>query len=248
MNRLVFRSRSPFGHRPPAGATPDGSVGHEVGVVCIVGGTPVIARGRVVGADGAVLHLALAGERCLPVRARAILEHPGRDGATARDIVTIVASSPAALSVRRVDARPPDRREYPRLRGTVLLRYRTCDVDERDGWLRGDAGGGVFRTPCPSMDFSATGLAFEDAPVARPGDQVLMELALPDEARAWRCAGTVVRVAPTGSPTRAGDEATHEIAVRIDAIPREATMALTRYTLRVQEASIDALFAGYDAH
>lgn len=220
---------------PPAPPPPDAPlVGRDVGVVH-VGRAPVLARGRVLGQDGDVLRVGLTDEAPFPEGGRAVLEIADADGGTTRHLGTILECDGRALTVRLTDARPPDRREYPRLRGEVHLRWRPCGAAaERAAWLRGDDVPGPVHTPRPFMEFSATGLAFEEtAPVDRD-DLLLLELALPGEPRAWRCLGTVIRV---GAPAGAG----REVAVRLDAVPAAATMALARYTLAAQEASLASL-------
>ncbi|MFN7146012.1 MAG: hypothetical protein ACK4YP_19705 [Myxococcota bacterium] len=222
----------------PAAPTPSGAggplVGREVGVVH-AGRAPVLALGRVASADGDLLHVTLDEAAPFPEGGRAVLEMSDGTGAPARHLATIVGCDGRALSVRLTDARPPDRREYPRLRGEVHLRWRVgTDAADRAAWLRGDDVPGPFHAPRPFMEFSATGLAFEDAAPVERGDLLLLEVALPVADRAWRCLGTVIRVGASG-------EAAREVAVRLDHVPRAATVALARYTLEVQEAALAAL-------
>ncbi len=138
-------------------------------------------------------------------------------------------------SVRR------DLREYPRTYGGIQLRYHVVQGDERaaearewidgvardvDGWLR----------PDPYMNFSATGLRFEEGEATcASGDLVLLHMGVPTSSTPWRATAEVVRCELLPEDERT-EEATHFVALQFLQIPPEASQALARFTLRVLSA------------
>jgi hypothetical protein len=148
---------------------------------------------------------------------------------------------------------PPDKRSFPRMYGGIHLRYRVLapGETERDcgAWLAGaelPAWEGEWREPDPFMDFSGTGLRFEDELHCGRDDRMLIELKLPDSEHAWRTAARVVRVDPIRPDEwKQGEEAgqeparTHQIAVEFIELPSDATEALTAFAMRIQEALLN---------
>jgi hypothetical protein len=145
---------------------------------------------------------------------------------------------------------PPDKRSFPRMYGGIRVRYRVLAEGESDevgsAWISGEEAPkreGAWREPDPFMDFSGTGLRFEDQLHCRTKDLLLIELALPSSEDRWHATARVVRVDPIGPEDLAGrDEEegkrapTHQIAVQFVDLPTEATEALTTFAMSIQDA------------
>ncbi len=166
--------------------------------------------------------------------------------ANPRRVIAIVQHRDARrLLVLERRAQAPDQRNYPRLAGGIPLRYRVLAEDELGGpahaWLVGaddPAPPDAWRAPDPFMNFSVTGLRFDDEPVCEAGDRLLCELGVPSDTRRWRALAHVVRLDPILQNEPAEGSATHHIAVAFDDLPDDAAEALTRYTLRLQRAHL----------
>ncbi|MBU0553782.1 hypothetical protein KJ940_20085 [Myxococcota bacterium] len=133
---------------------------------------------------------------------------------------------------------PPEQRIWPRLTGGIPLRFRPLKVDEDpEAWLQGaedDAPLDAWSVPDPLMNFSLSGLRFEDdQPHLQDEDLLLCELGVAARPERWRALLRVVRVVEIPEEIR-DCEATHEIAVQFERLPLEAADALTEYTLRLQ--------------
>ncbi len=156
-------------------------------------------------------------------------------------VVEGVQSSRVSIAVEKSVRR--DLREYPRTYGGIHLRYRVLDskdaADAVISWMGGeDAEGelGLWRRPDPYMNFSATGLRFEEPQATcTGGDLVLLEMDVPTSPVPWRAVAEVVRCAPLPEEEQTED-ATHFIALSFTDIPSEASQALARFTLRVLSA------------
>jgi len=209
--------------------------GATVRLVHTSGGVPVLTHAQVLRAERGNVYLTLSSRSSLDAGARVILEPT--DGDAARHIVAIIAASERNLTARIISASNRDRREYPRLSGRVDVRYGACaNGAAAASWMRGDDLPGIDRAPSPWMEFSATGLAFEDSPQVREGEDLLMDLRLPGQRTRWRCVARVIRLLPIPD---ADGPATHRVCVNFEQIPPEATVALAHYTLRVQEALME---------
>jgi len=134
--------------------------------------------------------------------------------------------------------------------GGIHVRYRVLAAGEGEeaasAWAAGgDAPGegGAWREPDPFMDFSGTGLRFEDQLHCKREDRMIIELRLPSSEDLWRATARVVRVdtlrtedfeargeqKPVSAPT-------HQIAVQFVDLPADATEALTAFGMRIQDA------------
>ncbi|MDP2316639.1 MAG: PilZ domain-containing protein [Pseudomonadota bacterium] len=225
---------SPTGSSEPA----DPSLGDELPVgmgvrlIYVGAGPPAFVPASVAAASGTAITLNVAAPWSVDVGVRLILEPVAGGGL--RHVVIVTEVVGRTLTARLVATPPRDRREYPRLRGRLSVRYRIAQTEtDTTAWLGGAPFDGSERTPAPHVDFSATGIAFEDEPFARESDRLLLEVGIPRDHRRWRCTGRVVRVVPADR----GAQAT--IAVQLEHAPPEATLALVRYTLRLQEALMD---------
>jgi hypothetical protein len=95
------------------------------------------------------------------------------------------------------------------------------------------------------MDFSGSGLKFEDQERCAAGDTLLLELSVPPSDVWFRATAVVVRLLPIPPEeremTERGDDGpapTHQVAVHFTNLPAEAVEALMEFTLRVQDALI----------
>jgi hypothetical protein len=171
---------------------------------------------------------------------RLILDFGQNESPRVLAAVTELDGAAVTLSIRR--SQPRDKREFPRMQGGIQLRYTTLsppDAAAEAAWAdRGEAPEGAqWRVPDPFMDFSASGLKFDDAPVCADGDRLLMELEVPTAEGRWRGVARVVRVSPIPEDEReegADAESTHYIAVEFTQLPAEAIEALMHFTLHLQ--------------
>ncbi len=139
-----------------------------------------------------------------------------------------------------------DKRIFPRMFGGIRLRYLVTDPSQVASWMEGSAvDSDGWREPDPFMDFSGSGLKFEDGEHCKAGDTLLMELSIPATEGSFRATASVVRVIPISEEEREHAERdpgapipTHEIAVHFLELPSEAVEALMAFTLRVQGALI----------
>ena len=212
-------------------------------VICTVGGAPVLAAGRVAGGGAHRLEIELTGGAIIPAGSPVILELPL--GAPIRRVVARVEALAGRFLYARIVRIPQEeKREYPRLQAFVSLRYRVAHGGEEAGWVRRESEAIVDRTPDSYVNFSATGLCFDDLPGVAEGDILCMTLSLPGDDTVWRCTARVVRVRAILPGEQDPSEGwTRNISVTFVDIPAGATLALAEYTLHIQ----DALLEGPDA-
>ncbi len=218
----------------PVEASLAGGPGVGAGVRWIYAGADAAAIGEaeVIEASASRVELDLDEAGPFGVGARLVLESV--DGGGPRWIVVVTGVSDRTVTARVVRAAAEERREYPRVHGAIPLRYRVSPgPDIASAWMHGEPVDGVTRAPSPWMEFSVTGLAFEDEPLAREGDTLLIELGVAGGPRRWRCVAGVVHVVPLPGARASGP--THRIALEFHQIPATATVALAEYTLRIQE-------------
>lgn len=198
---------------------------------------PYIGRGKVLSCEDPRLVLEVEGPQPA-FGASVVIEFEPSSGAP-RLIAHIVATegSHVSLDVHRIAA--PDKREYPRIDGPLHVRYHVSPNGARAvaPWLAGGPATGREYVPDPYMNLSVTGLQFEDLPHCREDDTMLLSFQLPQESGVWRAVGRVVRVQQI--PVDERDDsivATHRIAVHFTDLPPAAAEALSRHTLRIQDA------------
>jgi hypothetical protein len=148
---------------------------------------------------------------------------------------------------------PPDKRSFPRMYGGIHVRYRVMasgeDEEAAAAWVAGGEAPGEqveWREPDPFMDFSGTGLRFEDQLHCAADDRMLMELRLPSSEDVWRATARVVRVDPIRcddlekrNERKKEPAPTHQIAVQFVDLPADATEALTAFAMRIQDALLN---------
>ncbi len=172
-----------------------------------------------------------------------------RGGAPRRVTATVRERTGLRVKAQEHRATSPGNRYYPRLAGGVPLRYRVANpkkIDtEVDRWMSGDVDDvprSAWRCPDPFMNFSVTGLRFDDEALVSEDDILLCELGVGASPERWRAVATVVRVAELAPGEReliVGDRyATHSIAIHFIALPPDAGDALTHYAIRLQRAQL----------
>lgn len=145
------------------------------------------------------------------------------------------------VQVRWVPRQDP--REFPRVNGGVGLMYHVLDrldpLRAAEAWLAGGAADGQEVEPDPYMNFSASGLAFDDGPTCAEHELLGLRLALPGQETVWRGVALVVRVAEI-PPDQQDEvtEATHRVAVEFTDLPTPARNALAAHAERIREAAI----------
>ncbi|MFN3197389.1 MAG: hypothetical protein ACE366_03055 [Bradymonadia bacterium] len=179
-----------------------------------------------------------------------------RKGGGERHSGDVTRNWPGGFEIRKRRTRLPERRVYPRLMGGVPLTYTIIAADDAEAEALGEqwvelgmpAPDDTWRSPDPLMNFSVTGLCFEDAyegdePPGMPGDVFLGWMAVGSDARRYRVAGRLVRAAPIDPEQQKSADGvaappTHRIAVNFTAMEDEAVEALTAYTLKLQLANL----------
>ena len=142
-----------------------------------------------------------------------------------------------------------DKRAFPRLYGSVQLRSRKQETSASETaihtWLEGglEEAGPTWRKPDPFMNFSVTGLKFEDQETCADGDVLLLEFSVPTSPKTFRCRSRVARVAIlegaaedtySGGGVESGTPPTHSIAVEFLDMPHDGREALSEFTLLIQ--------------
>jgi len=215
-------------------------------VLCLSATPPLIKTARIVRSeDGNVeldlddpeaafqegLHVVLAGGEETPFRIMGIVT--GVDG--------------RRLQVKTERVMETDKRDFPRLQGGISVRYRVLGEQESpadaEAWVAGKdlTTQAEWRVPDPFMDFSGSGLRFDDRLCCGEGDLLLVEMQVPPSGNRWRATARVVRLTPVGKEEAqdaepSQDAPTHHIAVAFEHVPGEATEALAAFTLRIQDA------------
>jgi len=221
-------------------------------VLCLSATPPLIKKARILHArdDGMELdlgdpeaalqegmHVVLAGDAQVPFRIMGV-------------VTSVKGSRVQVRAERRVES---DKRDFPRLQGGLCVRYRVLGKREApeavEAWLAGgppSPGEGPWNEPDPFMDFSSSGLRFDDRLICEVGDRVLLEMQVPPSGEKWRVAADVVRVTPVlrEEAEDQDDEArkrgpTHHIAVRFERLPGGASEALAAFALRIQDALLN---------
>lgn len=199
---------------------------------------PYLGHGTVVAREGDHLDITVSRpSAALRPGASVVLEF-GSNAETRRAIAQITAVDGARVGVDVRRMAPPDKRDYPRVEGPVELRYHVGGGPEAESrWLAGGEAAAPTHRPDPFMNFSVTGLMFEDEPRCAEGDTLLVAFAVPGEPGEHRASTRVVRVQPI--PVDERDEsvpATHRIAIHFEHLPEAGADALARHTARIQEA------------
>ena len=128
---------------------------------------------------------------------------------------------------------PVNKRAFPRMFGSIHLRYRHIDAAAAEHHIRDwlfhiSEPDDTWHSPDPFMNFSASGLRFQDEAPREIGDLLLLEMGIPTAPERWRATARVVRLEHDG-------EGKSFVAVRFLDLPAEAQETLQRFTHRLQE-------------
>jgi len=199
---------------------------------------PAFAHGTIRSVSGEDVEIRLDdGGPAFKVGSSLVLEAPAP--ARSRAIAVAHRQEGGTLWVRVRKLTPPDQREYPRVEGAIFFSYHVSPQGElgTKAWIIGAPASAVVHTPDPFMNFSATGLSFEDTVTCAEGDTLLFELRVPNVDKTWRGSARVVRVAPIPAEERDPSlTATHRVAIHFTHLAEDAADALRQHTLRIQDA------------
>ncbi len=216
-----------------------------VEVLSLASDPPIIRAGRVTCRDEATCDVMLDDDDHGFAEGMKVIVDAG-DAAELRVVGTVGLVQENLLHVESRTVVRRDNRIFPRMYGGIRLRYQVVGEGAGQAWIeQGLAPDGTWLEPDPFMDFSGSGLKFEDGETCHAGDTLLLELRIPPEDGWYRATASVVRIFPIaaedievaerepGSPPP-----THPIAVHFLVLPPEAVEALMAFTLRVQDALI----------
>lgn len=199
---------------------------------------PLVLRGTVTQFDGAVYDVELEGPA--PALAEGDVLVLDLEGAplVQGHVDTLVGRS-LRLAVERT--RPREPREFPRAEGDLQVRYQVtagdAGDDVLDAWLASGRAPGAapWMRPARLVDWSASGLGFEDRLSCGAGDRLLLEIGATGVQTPWRAVGRVLRAVPLGDDARPpGAGATHRFAVELERVPPEVREALLERTIEAQ--------------
>ncbi len=212
----------------------------QVSIVHAASVPPVLVKGRCVTQTGDELSIEVPQGTELPPNVQLIVDFAGEPGVS-RAIVAVLGQRDGRLLVQVVRVPTSDKREYPRMHGGITLRYhqlpRATAAAAAEDWMRGGPPVGPEHEPDPFMNFSVTGLAFDDVLTCQEEDLLGILVKIPGDDHTWRGVAWVIRVSKI--PIDERDEsidATHRIAVNFQELPDEARIALGKHTERIQEA------------
>ncbi len=218
-------------------------ISYPVEIIFLTSSGPRTCSGRMVRHDGDKIEVELSAEDASHVEDGTRTMVDSGESSLTRLIGLVEGIDKRRVSVTVEKSVKRDLREYPRTYGGITTRYRVVEPDKAEAaaisWMAGEAlesEKGTWRTPDPYMNFSATGLRFEESEATcTGGDLILLEMKLPTSEVTWRALAEIVRCAPLMEEEQS-EEATHFVALNFLEIPSEASQALARFTLRVLSA------------
>ncbi len=221
-----------------------------VEVLCLSVSPPLIRKGTLAGREGERLEVLLEGESDFQPGMRVAVA--GRTEGALRILGTVSETQGRRVCIETGRVIPEEKRAFPRMPGGIRLRYCTLSGQDMEkacrSWMSGQddsCGAAQWREPDPFMDFSASGLRFEDERACQVGDTVLLEFQVPGAPEIWRAVARVVRVEPIdhggdgaepGGAGNSGRGQAYAIAVHFIDLPAGAREALGAFTLRIQNA------------
>ena len=163
----------------------------------------------------------------------------------------ITGISENRLTAKTIREVREEKRDFPRLYGGIKVRYRVVKKEEDSSlikaWVDGDdslSQKGEWHEPDPFMDFSSSGLKFEDQPRCTAGDILLLEIQVPTSKDRWHATARVVRVEaipqdqadPLSKEAADNDSTNCQIAIHFQALPNDAAEAIAAFSLKIQDA------------
>ena len=204
------------------------SISPPVQVFVTSGPNPQLLDGQLVGHRDDEVAIALQAP--LEAGTRAILMV---EGSEERIIAKVLRSRGSVVHFFAESSKKSERREWPRMYGSVPLRWRVASQGEAASWLDGSSTPtDGWMDPDDLMSFSVAGLAFDGPEGVEKGTTLLLELGVGRDPRRWRCLGKVVRVLP---PLQA-DGTGVRLAVSLESVPADGAAALSELTLELQAA------------
>lgn len=158
----------------------------------------------------------------------------------AREVVTILSAEGNRIRAK-IRLKHLDLRDAPRLYAGIEFHYQvvTAGGPSPEAWMAGSGPVGEMFHPDPYMNFSMTGLQFEDLPRCSANDTLLFTLQLQRDRRVWRGTARVVRVFPIPEEERESDSpGSHRIAVTFLDVPDECRKALVDQTRRIHDSLV----------
>lgn len=222
-----------------------------VEVFCLSVSPPLIRKGTLAWQEGQRLEVLLEGESGFQPGMRVAVA--GSAEGAVRVLGTVCETAGRTVCIETGRVIPEEKREFPRMPGGIRLRYCVLAGKEKEveeacrGWMSGTEWAGKdaeWREPDPFMDFSASGLRFEDDRPCRVGDTLLLQFQVPGAPEVWRACARVVRVEAVDREwtnaeqdgESAGRAPAYAIAVHFTALSAGARAALGAFTLRIQNA------------
>ena len=229
--------------------TPQDLKNASVEILCMSVTPPLIKKGRITCQGNDFCEVILdETESELELGTQIILDGEPENELRMTGMVVEVSGSKFRVETDRVVL--SDKRSFPRMQGGIRVRYRVLSgrgsKAVSSAWLNGDEAPGRegdWWEPDPFMDFSGSGLKFDDQLHCAVEDSLLLELQVPSSEGCWHATARVVRIEPI--PPEEKDDMddvrrelapTHQIAVEFIHIPKEATEAIATFTLRIQSA------------
>ena len=220
-----------------------------VEVLCLSSTPPLIEKARITCCESGVCEVLLdKSETALQAGMQVVL-NSGPDN-TLRIMGVVVEMAGSRMRVKSKRVVRPDKRSFPRIYGGVHVRYQVLSGPESEAraakWLAGNDGPaskGTWWEPDPFMDFSGSGLKFQDQLRCKVYDLLLLDLQVAPHKDHWHATARVVRVEPlppddldVQDMEQQKDVPTHQIAVHFEELPQKAREALADFTLRIQNA------------
>ncbi|MFH1464547.1 MAG: PilZ domain-containing protein [Pseudomonadota bacterium] len=216
-----------------------------VEVLFLAADPPLIVPGRVTCRDEDSCDVLLASEEHGFSEGMQVIVDAG-EATDLRVVGNIAFVQDNLLHVESHTVVPRDKRIFPRTWGGIRLRYQVAEGRHVRPWIdHGEPPSTAWHEPDPFMDFSGSGLKFEDLERCAADDTLLLELSIPPSESWYRASARVVRLLPIPPEEQAMIDReegqplpTHQVAVQFLELPPEAVEALMDFTLRVQDALI----------
>lgn len=170
----------------------------------------------------------------ITLNTKAILNFPLDKSPMITTEVDHIQDNKLQLSLSRIHER--DKRAFPRHYGNIPLFFRVLEDTEEELVTRQWKANVIdvdesWSRPEPFMNFSVSGVSFENSEAAAVGQVALVEFCVGQDTTKWRGLARVVRCRLLSQK-----ESRYEIAIHFEFLPEEAVMLLSEFTLSIQEA------------